>query len=195
MARLDPNISFVPTIEAEFGVNNVIVVKDAYGGQPIRRWYKKWNLAKNDKTGKIGDLYDQLMAKVNLASKGHNIKTVSFIWMQGERDAREKHGKIYADCLKGLYDQLSEDLGRKDIYFVIGRLSDFDLNNKKYRHWTLVRKAQVNVAESGPRFDWINTDDLNGKINDLHLSEEGYEILGRRFAEKSIELINLGTVK
>ena len=43
MERLDPNISFTPTVEAAFGKNNVIVVKDAMGAQPIRRWYKKWS--------------------------------------------------------------------------------------------------------------------------------------------------------
>jgi len=193
MEGLDPEISFTPTVEAEFGADNVIVVKSAQGGQPIRRWYKKWKPAKDGKPNKTGDLYDRLMTKVNLAVKGHNIKTVSFIWMQGERDAREKNGEIYAACLKGLLEQLSEDLGRKDIYFVIGRLSDFDMNNKQYQHWTLVRKVQVEVAESSPRFDWIDTDDLNGKMNDLHHTEEGYKILGKRFAEKSIELIKLNT--
>lgn len=40
MAGLDPDISFTPAISQKFGAENVIVVKDALGGQPIRRWYK-----------------------------------------------------------------------------------------------------------------------------------------------------------
>ena len=99
--------------------------------------------------------------------------------------------------LKGLYEQLSRDLGRGDVNFVIGRLSDFDLDNGKYPHWTMVRDIQVKVAESSPRFAWVNTDDLNDGLNrrgnpiknDLHYSAEGYEALGRRFAERSLELI------
>jgi len=117
--------------------------------------------------------------------------------MQGERDAREKHGEVYARSLRGLIDQFSADLGREDIYFVIGRLSDFDMADKKYPHWTMVRKAQVEVADADPRGAWVSTDDLNdgenkqGKQikNDLHYSVEGYKALGKRFAEKSIELI------
>lgn len=62
----------------------------------------------------------------------------------------------------------------------------------------MIREIQVKVAESDPRFGWINTDDLNdgynrqGKEikNDLHMSAEGYRIMGQRFADKSIELIH-----
>ena len=42
MAGLRPEESFTPAVEAAFGKDHVIVVKDAQGGQPIRRWYKKW---------------------------------------------------------------------------------------------------------------------------------------------------------
>ena len=198
MAGLDPNISFTPTVEAAFGKDNVIIIKDAQGSQPIRRWYKKWKPVKGDTPKATGDLYDRLMLKVNAAIKGNKIKTVTFVWMQGERDAREKHGEVYAASFKSLIDQLADDLGRKDINFVIGRLSDFDMADKKYPHWTMVRKAQVEVADASLRGSWVNTDDLNdgknkkGKDinNDLHYSVDGYKNLGKRFAEKAITLIN-----
>lgn len=198
MVGLDPNTSFTPTVEKEFGKDNVVVVKDAQGAQPIRRWYKKWKPAKNDGPKATGDLYDRLMTKVRLAIKDNTIKTVTFVWMQGERDAREKHGEVYAASLKGLIDQVRGDLRRKDINFVIGRLSDFDMSQKKFPHWTMVRKAQVEVAEANPSGAWVDTDDLNdGKKtkdkenkNGLHYSVEGYKILGKRFAGKAIQLIN-----
>ena len=109
----------------------------------------------------------------------------------------EKNGEIYGEAFKGLIAQLEEDLGRKDINFVIGRLSDFGTKSNKYEHWNKVREVQVKVAEGSPRGAWVDTDDLNdgknrrGKeIKDgLHYSGEGYIILGQRFADKSIELI------
>lgn len=197
MANLDPNQAFTPAVITAFGKDRVIVVKDAEGGQPIRRWYKNWKPAQGDEPKASGDLYDRLMTKVNAATQGVGIATVTFVWMQGERDAREQHGDVYAASLKGLIDQLSRDLGRQDINVVIGRLSDFDLANKLYPHWTRVRQAQVAVAEAGPRGAWVDTDDLNdgkdpsGKDiqNDLHASVEGYKMLGVRFAEKAIGLI------
>lgn len=197
MAGLDPKLSFIPAVTEAFGAERVIVVKDAQGGQPIRRWYKQWKPATGQPPEKTGDLYDRLMTKVNAATQGKTIATVTFVWMQGERDAREKHGQVYADSLAGLIEQLGADLKRDDVNFVIGRLSDFDMPNKTYPHWTMVRQAQVKVAEASPRGAWVDTDDLNDKPgkqphtkrDDLHYTPEGYKTLGQRFAEKAIALI------
>ena len=197
MAGLDPNLSFVPAVEAAFGKSNVIVVKDAMGGQPIRRWYKDWTIAPGQDPRAIGDLYDRLMTKVNGAIQGRSIQTVTFVWMQGERDAREKHGPVYGASFKGLLDQLREDLQCRHINFVIGRLSDFDMADTRYPHWTQVRRVQVALAEADPRGAWVNTDDLNDGLNkqgreisnDLHYSVEGYKTLGQRFADKAIALV------
>ena len=195
MAGLKPEISFTPTVEGALGKEHVIVVKDAQSGCPIRRWYKKWEPAKDVPVkgrGTNGDLYDRLMAKVREAVKGQEIKTVTFVWMQGERDAREKQGEVYATSLRGLFDQLKADLKRDDIHFVIGRISDFDMDDSGYPHWTKVREAQVKVAESDPNVAWIDTDDLNGKGNGLHYGA-GYAELGKRFAEKAIAMIRQST--
>jgi len=201
MSRLNVDTSFTPTMETEFGKEKVIIVKDAVGGQPIRRWYKNWKPLHGNEPMAQNDLYDSLMAKVYPTIEKQHIETVTFIWMQGERDAREKHGEVYKKSLEGLYNQLNSDLKREDINFVIGRLSDFDLANTKYPHWTMIRKIQVDLAESNPRFGWINTDDLNEGVNgkgeaitnDLHMSEEGYSIMGKRFADKAIQLIRLNS--
>ncbi|RKN81598.1 sialate O-acetylesterase [Ulvibacterium marinum] len=197
MVGLLPEESFTPVIQARFGKDNVIVVKDAHGGQPIRRWYKDWKPLQGNEPKAQPDLYDSLWTKTNTAIQKEKIATVTFIWMQGERDAREKLGDVYEESLIGLYDQLSADLKRNDLNFIIGRLSDFDIQNEKYPHWTLIRDIQVKVAESNPRFGWIDTDDLNdgynknGKEirNDLHMSEEGYIEMGKRFAEQAILLV------
>ena len=87
---------------------------------------------------------------------------------------------------------------RSGIGMSLGRLSDFDLGNKRYPHWTKVREAQVAVAEADPNGAWVNTDDLNDGVNrrgkqiknDLHYSAEGYKTLGKRFAAAAIKLIH-----
>ena len=61
----------------------------------------------------------------------------------------------------------------------------------------MIRKTQVKVGESGLRFAWVDTDDLNEGVddkgkevkNDLHCSVEGRKIMGQRFSAKAIELI------
>jgi hypothetical protein len=143
------------------------------------------------------DLYDSLMKKVYAAIQKKKIATVTFIWMQGERDARDKFGDVYEKSLIGLYEQVSQDIKRKDVNFIIGRLSDFGIQQESYPHWNMIREIQVKLAESNPRFGWINTDDLNDGVNrekkeiknDIHMSADGYVIMGKRFADKAIELI------
>lgn len=197
MGGLRPQESFTPTVEAEFGSDNVIVVKSAYGGQPIRRWYKDWTPPQGDEPQAQPDLYDSLIHKVNAAIADEKLATLTFIWMQGERDAKEEMADVYEESLMGLYQQLSDDLDRSDINFVIGRLSDHDLERQNYPQWPVMREIQVKVGESSPRFGWINTDDLNDGVNrkgeeikdDLHMSAEGYVEMGKRFADKSIEII------
>jgi hypothetical protein len=189
MAGLDEKLTFVPAVTNEFGKDNVVVVKDAMGGQPIWRWYKKWKPKDQEWSKANGDLYDRLMTKVNAAIKDKPIASVTFVWMQGESDAANKWGEVYAASLQGLIDQLQDDLKRKDVNVVIGRISDYDMTDKRYAHWTMVRKALVEVAESNKRYAWVDTDDLNGAKNDLHYDADGYKTLGTRFAEKAIELI------
>jgi hypothetical protein len=185
MAGLNPDRTFTPAVKKALG--NVIVVKDAVGGQPIRRWYKQWKSADGKTPQRNGDLYDRLLTKVNAAAGDKKPDTITFVWMQGERDAKEKHGGVYAASLRGLIDQLQSDLGRKDVNFVIGRLSD---NRNNDAHWELVRKAQAEVAEADARGAWVDTDDFNGPKNDLHYTKDGYDQLGAAFAAKAIELVN-----
>lgn len=201
MAGMDPNVSFTPTVEEEFGKENVIVVKDAKGGEPIHRWFKDWRMKGVDTPKARGDLYERLMKKVRAAIKGRKLASVTFVWMQGERDAAQQWGPVYAASLKGMLQQLSADLQRDDINCVIGRLSDFDMKNRRYAHWTMVREVQVDFANKTPRCSWVNTDDLNDGLNrrgkpiknDLHYSVKGYKTLGRRFANKAIDLVKSQT--
>jgi hypothetical protein len=160
---------------------------------------KEWRDPKGEKPKQIGDLYDRLIGKVNAAIEGQKIKTVCFVWMQGERDAKMGWGKLYEKALLGLYAQLAKDLKWKknDLGFVIGRLSDFDMSNKRYPHWTRVREAQERVANSNKNFFLVNTDDLNDGLSrkgkaikdDLHYSAEGYKELGRRFAGACLKIV------
>ena len=197
MAGLDETESFVPAVEKAFGADGVIVVKDAHGGQPIRRWHKKWKAADGTVPEQRGDLYDRLMGKVEAAIDGQQIESVTFLWMQGERDAREQHASVYAASLKGVLGQVRKDLGRQDINLVVGRLSDFDMANQTYPEWTRMREIQVELVESMKWAAWVNTDDLNDGFNrkgkairdDLHYSVKGYRIFGERLAEEAIALV------
>lgn len=189
MAGLDPNASFTPAVTKEFAGDDVLVVKLAIGGQPIRRWYKKWTLPEGATdmkvAGKNGDLYDRLLEEVRKALGDKRPDSVAFVWMQGERDAKVGWQAAYYVSLRGTIEQLRTDLNFKNIAVVVGRLSD---HMKGDAGWDAVRAAQEKVAADEPLAAWVDTDDLNGKEG-LHYNRDGYAELGRRFAARAIELV------
>ncbi len=189
MANMVPARVFSPEVEKHFGAENVVVVKVARSGQPIRRWYKMWKVNVDQNPAQIGDLFEQLMKETETAMKGKSIKSVTLIWMQGERDAKERLADRYEEAFLGILEQLKSDLKVEEIHYIIGRLSDAGLGKKD---WDKIREVQQKLGEAGPRSAWINTDDLNDdgqKHNDLHYSEKGYDLLAERFSREAIELL------
>jgi hypothetical protein len=191
MANMDPTRVFIPEVEKHFGAENVVVVKVARSGQPIRRWYKKWNMTgkQNQNLAQIGDLYDKLIAETTTATNGKSIKSVTLIWMQGERDAKEHLSDRYEEAFLGVLNQVKSDLKVKNLNYIIGRLSDSGVGNKD---WDKIREIQQKLGEASTRSAWIDTDDLNdydnGK-NNLHYSTAGYDLLAKRYVEKVKELV------
>jgi hypothetical protein len=197
MVGMKPEVSFTPAVAKEFGEKKILIVKNAHSGQSIRSWAKSNHETPPPTRGRVpkvrGNLYDPLINSVKAAIKGETLKTVTFVWMQGESDL---NNTAYDAYLEELLKQLQTDLAFKEINLVIGRISDCGLDVKKRLEGKkYIRKTQVEFAESHPRGAWVDTDDLNDRkegnkvIHDLHYNAQGYRILGTRFAEKAIELI------
>lgn len=194
MANLDPEEAFVPAVVEAFGEPGAIVVKAAYGAKSISHWYQWSGNPKHTSTDGNPDrrnwLYRELMGKTKFAIADREIKSVTFCWMQGENDAsNETSANAYAENFESLLQLLREDLGRDDINFVIGRLSDHS-NPAKFPAWEQMRGIQVKLAESSPRGRWIDTDAWNGDDDNLHYpsGENGRVALGKSFATQAIEL-------
>lgn len=200
MAGLDEDLSFVPAVESKYGHYGSVVVKLAHGGLPISRWVKGWKSVEGETPEGTGDMYDQTLDLVRVATDGENIASITFLWMQGERDAKDKQAAVYRQSLEALESRLEKDLGIDQINFVVGRLSDFDMQNEKYPEWVKVRDILVEFSEAADNRSWVDTDDLNDGINsqgnlmsdDLHYSYEGYRIFGQRLADQAIALIEAG---
>jgi hypothetical protein len=189
MKRLFPYDTFTPAVEEAFRGDDVVVVRNAYGGVPIHRWYKDWKPATSDfeyDESRIGSMYRNLLKKLDKASLSRKSDSVTFVWMQGERDAEDGQHEVYAESVKGLIRQLKDDLEFDDINIVIGRLSPARCGTEG---WDAIRAIQVETAESLERGAWVNTDDLPREDDNIHYTPEGYEELGRRFAKEAIRLV------
>ena len=198
MAGMDPKAGFVPEAEKLFPDAEVAFIKVARGGQPIRHWVTDWNeLAEKHKLKpriETPKFYQQILDQwAKLAEKHPEPASVTFCWMQGERDAKENLSAAYTEALKQLIANLRRDLKQPEMNFVIGRLSD---NKKDNDSWTAVREAQVAVAKSDTRGAWVDCDDLNNKVkkgvevDDLHYTKEGYALLGKRYARQARALVD-----
>jgi hypothetical protein len=163
--------------------SNVVIIKDAEGGQPIRRWFRQWRSARGE-SGR-GDLYERLWAKVDAVLRKTRPATITFVWAQGETDARPGFAGQYEASLRGLLRQLKTDLRRDDVNVVIARLNTFKAGDPS---WDAVRRAQVQVAQDEPYTAWVDTDDLP-QSSQAHYSDAGYRALGERLAAASLQLI------
>ena len=203
MAGMKPELGFVPEAEALFPDAEVAFIKIARGGQPIRLWVDEWPdiATKHGIDAKVaaaakekGTVYYEPIKEqfAKLLEKHPKPLSVTFCWMQGERDAKENLSAAYADAMNQLISNLRRDLNQPEMNFVIGRLSDWGSTEQ----WEAVRKAQVDVANADSRGAWVDCDDLNNKEkdgkarDDLHYTKEGYELLGRRYARQAKALID-----
>ena len=196
MARFKPALWFTPGISDALGADKVIVTFHAQGGQPISKWCKEWKSGKGETDPDAGKIYDAMMEATKAKMEGEKIRTVTFVWMQGEADSKAQNSDVYLASLNGLKKQLEKDLKRTDLNFITGRLSDSGFYRRRDKkrvenpHWEGIRKAQQAFADASQRAVWIDTDDLNGEKNALHLIKpEGYETLGKRYVEAAVELV------
>ncbi len=199
MAGLKPEVGFLPELKKLLPDAEIVHMKVAKGGQPIRLWVKEWNdiagkneiKVKSEKT----PYYDQILEQFKALKEKHpkGFSSISFSWMQGERDAKEMLSAAYEESLKTLISNLRRDLEAPEMNVVIGRLSDF--GDGRNPEWEKVREILVKVASDDPHGAWVDTDDLNNKVknekpvNDLHYTKEGYELFGQRLAQQSVKLL------
>ncbi|MBT7742254.1 MAG: sulfatase-like hydrolase/transferase [Opitutae bacterium] len=205
MAGMDPETGFMTDAKKLFKDEKVVYIKVAKGGQPICRWLEEWHdIAQNNgldenhikrihKGGKV-EFYQPILDQYKGMLKKHpEFKSVTFCWMQGERDANGGAHAAYKDALKQLISNLRRDLKRPDMNVVIGRIGDYALDRESC---VTVRKVQTEIANEDPHGAWVDVDDLNdrmvnGKMQSVvHYNRpEGYDVLGQRFAHQGYALI------
>ncbi len=204
MVGMNPKTGFEPEAAKLFPDADVAYIKVSSGGKPIRLWVTEWNdIAKRHgidaekaRGKEQGTVYYQpiLDQFADLLKKYPNPASVTFCWMQGERDAKENLEGAYGDSLKQLIANLRRDLKQPNMNFVIGRLSD--CGKESDAPWQAIRKVQVDLSKDDPRGAWVDCDDLNDKEkdgvkrNDLHYTAAGYELLGRRYARQAKAIID-----
>ena len=205
MQGMDPETGFMPEAKQLFKGDKVVYIKVAKGGQPICRWLEEWldiaekkgldakHRARIHKGGKV-EFYQPILDQYQeMLEKHPKLASVTFCWMQGERDANGGAQAAYKESLKLLISKLRRDLKRPDMNIVIGRIGDYALDRPSC---VAVRKAQREIVDEDPRGAWVDVDDLNDRmvkgkmVSAVHYNRpEGYITLGRRFARQGYALV------
>ena len=190
-------VGFAQKVEDTYGKENVVVVHHSKSGRGIRFWDKDYRFPEgyrfpgkgvpSDRSKQQhGQEYGPLIGRVREAIEGKSFDTVTFVWMQGESDGGRGLGPVYEESFLRLLRRIKEDLERKDLGFVIGRINNSRTNDP---NWKYVREVQVKLAKDAEHGAWIDTDDLSDSEHGVHFPKENYSKLGHRFAEKAIDLI------
>jgi hypothetical protein len=202
-SNITPSLSasFQQSVEKVLGKDKVIAVRVGWPSQPIKMWHKAWvppEGMQDPSPETNGSTYETLTKSTQKVISGKQIDSVTYIWMQGEEDARMGWDSVYEKSFNGVLEKLKQDLKVTKISYVVGRINDYWTTGKGLKDGDLVRATLVKLGETGANAAWINTDDLNKGVNpwggydecDGHYSPHAYRVIGQRFARKACLLID-----
>jgi hypothetical protein len=190
---------FTEVVTKALGEDKVSIVHQCKPGRGIRFWVADYALPEDhpmaslSKNKSNGENFPELVEKAKGEGDATKFKTVTFVWMQGESDAHRDLGVAYERSFKVLMERLKKEIGIEQMYFVIGRISDYGLHNEeKKKGWQGVREAQQKLAEGDPLGAWINTDDfiaeeVKKNQGDLHYTPQEAVKLGTRLGEAALK--------
>lgn len=149
--------------------------------------------------GAQGNLFRSWMQFVDarlaeLTEQGRSYRVRGFAWHQGIDDAI--HGELaksYQQNLTDLIAYLRKRFEAANAPFVLAR----SVNSSIARSITgsgnenpmgVVRRAQVAVAQATPFTGWIDVDDLPN-VNRHHFTADGQLVIGKRFGERLLQIL------
>ncbi|MBN2315122.1 MAG: sialate O-acetylesterase [Sedimentisphaerales bacterium] len=179
IAGVGPGLAFGKAM-AEYKKNVKIgLIPCAAGGSPIASWTEGGYHSQTK-----SHPYDDALERTRIAMQSGVIKGI--IWHQGESDSKPELAKVYQVKLEELIANFRRELGDDDLPFVVGKLSDFYIarnpNAKTINE--IFEELPLTVQNTA----YVETSGLTPKSDQTHFNAESARELGRRYAEKMIEL-------
>ncbi|MCG8309858.1 MAG: sialate O-acetylesterase [Cytophagales bacterium] len=129
--------------------------------------------------------YDEAIYKAKLGMEKGVIKGV--LWHQGESDCKSVDGiKAYRQKFSDLVERIENDLGLADLPFVIGELGYFFYDKRP--HAKEMNRLFEKMANENDRIGLVKAQGLTDKGDGTHFDSGSYRLLGRRYAERMVEL-------
>lgn len=175
VAAAGPGLAFgIKMAEANPTVK-IGLVPCAVGGTSIEKWLP----GAYDEATKTHP-YDDAVERIQAAMKYGTIKGV--IWHQGEANSGAAKVHLYLEQLKELIARVRKLVGNPDLPFIAGELGEFHPNHIAFNE-------QINKLPQELPFTAVTpANGLNHKGDVLHFDGPSADELGRRYADKMLEV-------
>lgn len=168
-----PEVGFAHAVARAYPQDTHIIIKTVATGSSIQQWMPG------------SGLYKSMLRQVKFADLDENQAIDAVVWMQGEKDARNKQTATqYEGSLRRLINGLRNNLVSPNSLFIMGQVNPQD---PAFTMTELVQSAQNKVGQTSKNTVVIPTDGLGTIFDHVHYDAKGQLELGKRFAQAYIK--------
>ncbi len=162
-----PGVGFAERLGETSG-RPLLLVVNARGGSALREWAPG------------SDYYNEAVRRARQALRYGRLRAI--LWHQGESDSG--HPEDYLERLAETVAALRRDLDCGEVPFIAGEIARWHRNADRFN--SEIRR----IAERIPNSGFVSSEGCSPLRDSLdpHFSREGQLLLGRRYAEKTIEM-------
>ena len=195
VGKLGPSDYFGRTMVKELPDKKIGVIAVAMGGSPIEMFDKdlyeqKYKDNYNEWWAQISRNYygaNPYGRIIEMAKKAQEVGVIKGILLhQGETNNGQAD---WPDKVKKIYKDMLRDLGLKasDVHIFVGETEYAEMGGGCALHNTVVAK----IPQVIPTGHIVSAKDIPGNgVDPWHFSAEGYRILGKRYAEAVLDVMN-----
>lgn len=186
LTGLDCGMSFARRLKSEINDDIVIaILPTAVGGSSIKYWL-------NDSIFNGVHLRSNLIEKINLAKQYGTLKGI--LWHQGESDATPEKIPEYKCNLKKLFYLMRFIADDNNLPIIAGELGTKPVDKEMIENWPKITRIIKQVADDDANTHIIRTHDFNVKDDNVHFDAPSQRLMGERFAEKCLQIIEENNV-
>jgi len=160
----------------------IALVPCAVGGSSVFEWL-------NDENHRGVNLLSNFRKKVQLSRKKGTIKGI--LWHQGESNANETDLPEYKDALLQLFGKFRASIENDELPIILGEIGKFAEPEEKAGYFEEINQIIRTVAAGNDNFYYVSSEGMEHKGDHLHFNSKGQRELGKRYAEKYIEVSGL----
>lgn len=163
---------------------SIAMIPCAVGGSSVYQWL-------GDSLHRNVNLYSNFVEKINMAKERGVIKCI--LWHQGENDANANNILNYKHSLKKLFTKFCKDVGNYKLPIIVGEMGIFPKKKpEKQKYYLKINDIIHDVANEKSNVYYISSKGLEHKGDSIHFNSESQRELGKRYADKYLEIIKNG---